>query len=122
MYCMGENCLYGYGSMPALPSRFKYIVILESQFCLALKFSLRIYTRLKETNMNRKKVQFQLRSQKYFKSCTQSVALGSFFDEPGSVIFAQVFKRLRVFFFSRRKVWSLRFVDFSFGFQKSRFL
>ena len=88
MYYMGENCLDGYGSMSVLPSRFIYIVILESQSCLALNFSLRIYTRPKETKMNRKKVQFQPRSQKYFKSCTQSVALGSFFDEPGSLVFA----------------------------------
>ena len=122
MYCMGENCLYGYGSMSALPSRFKYIVILESQFCLALKFSLRIYTRLKETNMNRKKVQFQLRSQKYFKSCTQSVDSEAFLMSL-EVSFSRKFLSVsEYFFFSRRKVWSLRFVDFSFGFQKSRFL
>ena len=98
MYCMGENCLDGYGSMSVLPSRFIYIVILESQSCLALNFSLRIYTRPKETKMNRKKVQFQPRSQKYFKSCTQSVALGSF-QMSLEVSFSQVFNRLGVSFF-----------------------
>ena len=99
MYCMGENCLDGYGSMSVLPSRFIYIVILESQSCLALNFSLRIHTRPKETKMNRKKVQFQPRSQKYFKSCTQSVALGSFFDEPGSLVFLSFQASRSVFFF-----------------------